>query len=373
MLGEKLPKGWEYKKLNDVLLLIRNGCNVKQDKEGIGVPISRIETISYGSIDPSRVGYVKEISNDIINNYRLQDGDILFSHINSLEHMGKTAIYKNNPEIIIHGINLLLLRPNQKMIDSYYLNYLLKWYRQLGIFSSMANKAVNQASINQSRLSQVEIPIPPLETQRKIVAILKKADTVKQSRSKSDSLIKQLSESLFYYMFGNPTNNSMNWDIVTLNQVCIKITDGTHITPNYKVNGIPFLSVKNISKGYIDFSNTKYISQEEHLFLTKKNKPEKGDILYSKVGTYGIAVIVDNKDEFSIFVSVALIKPNHLLINPQFLKFILNSSFVKHQADQRVKGIAVPDLHLNEIKQFKIPLPPLKVQEQFLIIIAALN
>ena len=106
----------------------------------------------------------------------------------------------------------------------------------------------------------------------------------------------------------------VGWEIKTLGELCRKITDGVHHTPKYIETGVPFLSVKNLTHGIIDFSNTKFISLEDHNVLVKRCKPEIEDVLYTKVGTTGIAKVVDTTKEFSLFVSVALLKPKHEII-----------------------------------------------------------
>jgi type I restriction enzyme S subunit len=155
-----------------------------------------------------------------------------------------------------------------------------------------------------------------------------------------------------------------NWAWGKLGTICHLITDGTHHTPSYKETGIPFISVKNISKGSIDFSDTKFISEEEHNELIKRCNPEFGDILLTKVGTTGIAKVVDTARTFSIFVSVALLKFNQTLLNGKFLEFVINSPFVKKQSDDGTWGVGNKNLVLKTIMQFSIPIPPLAEQER---------
>lgn len=220
--------------------------------------------------------------------------------------------------------------------------------------------------LSAKHLNLIQIPLPPLPTQRRIVSILEKAEETKRLRAQADELTNRLLQSVFLEMFGDPVMNPKGWDSVTLNNVCDKITDGTHQRPTYIEKGVPFLSVKNITKGYLDLSDIKYISLEEHKKLIRRCKPEEGDILYTKVGVnYGIAELVSINTEFSIYVSLALLKPNHKIINSKFFKYVLNNNYVKRQAIERISGIGVPDLHLIEIKQIKIPLPPLPLQQEF--------
>lgn len=159
------------------------------------------------------------------------------------------------------------------------------------------------------------------------------------------------------------------YKLLELGQLCTKITDGTHSTPKYVESGVKFISVKDIKENQIDFENTKYITIEEHQELIKRCKPEQGDILLTKVGTIGNAcVIPEGVPDFSIFVSVALLKPNKTIINPYYLQICLSSNFAKIQMKRELKGIGVPDLHLENIAKIKIPVPEtLEEQEQFVI------
>ncbi len=107
-------------KLGDVFLLIRNGASIKQTEGASGLPITRIETIASRVVDRNKMGYADVPDNGVYDDYILQDGDILMSHINSEKHLGKTAIYeKNDNEKIIHGMNLLVLRCGEKLIPKY--------------------------------------------------------------------------------------------------------------------------------------------------------------------------------------------------------------------------------------------------------------
>ena len=167
-------------------------------------------------------------------------------------------------------------------------------------------------------------------------------------------------------MFGDPVENPMGWKKHTLDELAIKITDGVHKKPNYAPAGRPFVSVTNINRGVIDFSDCKYISEEDYQKMIKTTFPEKGDVLYTKVGaTYGIPAYVDTDTAFGLYVSVCLIKPDHDKIDARFLTESMRLDYVKKQADDRIKGIGVPDLHLKEIKEFWIVCPPSELQIQY--------
>lgn len=110
-----IPKCWPTEKLDRCLLLIRNGTSKKQNRDKKGVAVTRIETISQDCIDLERVGYVDGLGENEIEQYRLQSGDILLSHINSEPQLGRTALYMGHPPVLVHGMNLLLLRVNDRI------------------------------------------------------------------------------------------------------------------------------------------------------------------------------------------------------------------------------------------------------------------
>lgn len=153
-----------------------------------------------------------------------------------------------------------------------------------------------------------------------------------------------------------------NWIWVKLEDICTKITDGTHKTPKYTSDGIPFISVKDISSGVMNFDNTKFVSKEEHEKLYERCNPEYGDILITKVGTTGIPVIVDTDKDFSLFVSVALLKINTNKIYNKFLIYFLNSPVVQKQVKENTRGVGNKNWVLDAIKSTILPLPPLEEQ-----------
>lgn len=165
------------------------------------------------------------------------------------------------------------------------------------------------------------------------------------------------------------------YPLYQLGNLCNQITDGTHYTPKYvdEAEGkIKFLSVKDVREFQILFEDVKYISEEEHLTFSKRCNPQPGDILLTKIGTTGLsAVIPDNAPTFDIFVSVCLIKPKKEIINTYFLSTVLNSPIARLQFARDLKGVGVPDLHLENIAETLIPLPPPEIQRSLVAEIEA--
>jgi type I restriction enzyme, S subunit len=155
-----------------------------------------------------------------------------------------------------------------------------------------------------------------------------------------------------------------SWVWTTLGELATKITDGAHHTPSYRESGVPFLSVKDMSDGKLSFTDSKFISPEEHALLFQRCNPEFGDLLITKVGTTGVPVIVDTHEDFSLFVSVALVKAQWDLTDVNYLYHLVASPFVKKQSAEGTQGIGNKNLVLKTLSAFSVPLPPLDEQRR---------
>lgn len=161
-----------------------------------------------------------------------------------------------------------------------------------------------------------------------------------------------------------PFEIPLNWCWCRLGSILTKITDGTHSTPKYTANGVPFISVKDISSGYIDFSNTKYISADEHQLLSSRCDPRRDDILLTKVGTTGIPVLVETDEEFSLFVSVAQLRFSIELLDKHYLIYLLKSPLVQIQCQENTRGVGNKNWVMRDIVNTLIAIPPLSEQHR---------
>ena len=203
-----------------------------------------------------------------------------------------------------------------------------------------------------------------------------KAKLVKEKKIKKDkneSIIYRGDDNSYYEKFlatGEvkciddeiPFEIPQGWEWCRFSSIYKTLTDGTHSTPHYTESGIPFLSVKDMSSGILRFNNTKYISENEHIELSKRCHPQKGDLLLSKVGTTGIPLIIETEKEFSIFVSLALIKFTSIPIDKRFLIHLINSPLVQEQVQENTRGVGNKNWVLTAIANTLILLPPLNEQ-----------
>lgn len=153
------------------------------------------------------------------------------------------------------------------------------------------------------------------------------------------------------------------WEEKTIKDVA-QINLGLTHTPKYVANGIPFLSVKDISSGKIDFSNTKYITKEEFESLPNGAKPQKGDVLFARVGTLGCPSIVNSEQKFGTFVSLGYLRVNKSLVLNTYIRYWMLSPLFWSQVNLSVQGSTLKNLNTGWLKDFKIRIPSLNEQQR---------
>ncbi|KDE54586.1 hypothetical protein EI28_13255 [Methanoculleus sp. MH98A] len=250
-------------------------------------------------------------------------------------------------------------------VDNKYLFYYLKSDAFLSKLKRYYRGA-NYPAISDSDLLRQQFPLPPLDTQRKIVAILEKAEATQRLRAEADALMQQQSISLFNNMFGDPVSNRMKWEVRKLGELAT-IKDVDHKMPIGVEEGIYYISTKDFhSLDSIDFSGAKKISEHDFQQLSKKIEPKYGDIIYSRYGTIGEVRLVPKDVKFQISYSLCIIRLEKDVIKLKFLYYLLkNPNFLRYALSKK-RSSAIPDLGLNEIKQFNIIVPPLPLQQEFL-------
>ena len=157
------------------------------------------------------------------------------------------------------------------------------------------------------------------------------------------------------------------WGWARLQSITSILTDGTHKTPQYSDAGYIFLSSKNVTSGKIDWDNNMYIPEVLHRELYTRLAPKAGDILLAKNGTTGVAAIVDREEVFDIYVSLALIRIVDNSVNPLYVLRAIESSFIQDYFNSSLKGIGVPNLHLEHIRKTLMPIPPYTEQDRIIL------
>lgn len=215
------------------------------------------------------------------------------------------------------------------------------------------------------------------QKQSKIVSVLSKIEVVIGERKRELELLDEFVKARFVELFGSLNDNKNGFDVVSIEELCMLIKDGTHQTPTYTEdtkNGFKFLSSKDVMTQKICWDDIKYIPVELHEKLYATIQPQRNDVLMSKNGVnYGIAAVNDTDEVFDIYVSLALLRPKTDIVNPVYLRCAINNPDTKRQFDSSIKGIGVPNLHLGEIKKTKVLLPPMEKQNEFVAFIEQID
>ncbi len=167
-------------------------------------------------------------------------------------------------------------------------------------------------------------------------------------------------------MFGDPVKNQNEWKKERLDKLCSQITDGEHVTPQRTDSGIKLLSARNIKNGFIDFSTgLDYISEDTYTKISKRCKPEFGDILMSCSGSIGRVTKVRINERFHLVRSVALMKPIKNLLNSDYLEYFLRSGYGQHQVHKKANKSSQANIFTAPIKSIEIIVPNISLQQQF--------
>lgn len=378
MIDEKeLPKDWEIVALGDIVEKMTNGASVQQFEEKNGYPISRIETIWNQTIDLDRVKYIKENDPAFVEKYAIRENDILFSHINSDPHLGKTAIFKLKNFTLIHGINLLLIRASQKVYADY-LNYQLIYLRRTGIFARIAQKSVNQSSINQAKLKKLEIILPPLNEQYRIVEkieeLFSELDKGIENLKAAQKQLKVYRQAVLKWAFegkltdGNVKDGELpeGWQlkrIADMADVNPKIPNKGSIPDSMDVQFLPMKLVEEVS-GKINLTELRLYGEVKKGYTPFIND----DVIFAKVTPCmenGKIAVVDKlrngigfgSSEFHVIRSKGEVKSQYLF------NFLVQERFRSEAENSMTGAVGLRRVPKQFIENYLLPVPPDNVQD----------
>jgi Restriction endonuclease S subunits len=370
-MENKLPERWEWKKLGEIAEI-----NPKFDRQSISgnievtfLPMKCIEELT-GNVDTSNIKNIAEVSKGYTP---LMENDLIYAKITPCMENGKIAIakgLKNN--LGFASTEFHVIRFEKKAYDKFFFFYLIqkriRKYAALNMTGSAGQKRVPASFLNN-----LLVPLPPIETQQKIVSILEKAEETKKLRAQADELTQKLLQSVFLEMFGDPVENPNQFDVIQLKSVFSEEKEGTKCGPfgsalkkhEYVENGIPVWTMDNIAENKFTTNGCLFITEEKYREL-KAYSVDEGDILISRAGTVGKMCVVSSIDYPSI-ISTNLIR---LSLNPSKIQAIYFTSLMTYFKGRigRLKtgeDGAYTFMNTGILKDLRIPLPPFKLQRSF--------
>lgn len=336
------------------------GYNFQED----GVNFLKIECFSEdGTYIKEKTAHISEECHEKLKRSKLRTGDILFSIAGAI---GRVAVVTE--EMLPANTNqaLAIIRVIR---DDIYLPYIKLILTSQIVKAQFERKkqGVAQLNISLKDINELEIPLPEKSKQIECASLLEKISGIVTARQKQLQKLDELVKARFVEMFGSPVSNPLSWRKRTLKEVCIKLNDGTHFSPeSYETGQYKYITAKNIKLSGFDFSNITYVPEEVHRPIYERCNPEMGDVLYIKDGaTTGIAMVNTLKEEFTLLSSVALLKQDRLVINGHFLAALLNNEDMYIDIRNNMGGAAITRLTIAKLNAIKVIVPPIEIQNKF--------
>lgn len=353
-----LPKGWEIKKLGDVLTIERGGSPrpIKKYLTDSSEGINWIK-ISDATASNKYIYETKEkITREGLHKTRMvHEGDFLLSNSMSF---GRPYIMRTSG--CIHDGWLVLKQEGEKVFEIEYLYYLLSSPYLFEQFDSLAAGSTVR-NLNIRLVSSVEVPVPPLPEQQRIVSILDKCfSAIERSRNNAEQNLKNAKELFESYLQEVFEKKGNGWEEKKLGEV-YDVRDGTHDSPKYHNQGYPLVTSKNLKNHKLTFDNIKFISETDYLNINKRSKVDVGDVLFAMIGTIGNPVVIEDEPNYAI-KNVALFKVGNNQ-NSYFLKYFLDSKQTIEKMMRDAKGTTQKFVGLGYLRSFPILVPPLKEQQ----------
>lgn len=341
------------------------GSQLKNEQYIIGgTPVITVEHITNFKIANINYPSVKEEDRERLSKYSLQEGDIVFSRVGSVD---LSAYVNQKQHGWIFSSRMLRVRPNTKIINARFLSF---FFRQKSFREYILSISVGATmpSINTEILKGVEISFPPLPEQKAIADVLSALDDKIDLLHRQNHTLEQMAETLFRQWFVEEAQE--DWEEVELQDVAERITDGSHSSPPSIEQGYSMASVKDMLDWSINEATCRKISKEDFDMLVKADcKARKGDILIAKDGSYLKHVfLLDNDLDVVLLSSIAMIRPNHKF-HPMLLTIYLKLKSTREEMENIVTGAVIPRIVLKDFRKFLIKLPPYPLQQKAIEVI----
>lgn len=353
---------FKIKNLGDFITEI----SVRNNKKDVGEVFS--VTNSEGFIKSTDY-FDKEVFSKNIGNYKIVSPN-QFAYNPSRINVGSIAFLKTDFDVAISPL-YVVFECKQNLLPEYLLRYLKS---PVGI-SQIRNRTRGAVrdTLSFSSLSEINIPIPSISEQRKIVKLLLKADALLEKRKTSLILLDTILTNLFHELFGNPVRNEKGWRVDEFNKYLLEIVAGSSTGGEEKEtlseNEIGILKVSAVTKGRFNAKEFKVV-RKEHLGSRLVN-PKQGDLLFSRANTRELvaATCIVDKDYPNLYLPDKLwvLRVNESVVNKIFLHFLFQNSFFKTRFTLNATGSnsSMLNISMEKLREANIPIPPIELQKQF--------
>ncbi|MBE3658679.1 hypothetical protein BOO92_18580 [Vibrio navarrensis] len=369
-----IPTLWKVVSLRHLISSVKNGSTATQtEQSATSVPVSRIETISTGHINMDKTGFVDP--NSISESFKLDAGDLLLSHINSLSMVGNVAQVQPN-DFLFHGMNLLRIIPKES-ISSKYLFWQLKSDYSRKLIESVAKPAINQASVSTESLKALQMLLPSIEEQQKIANFLDhetaKIDTLIAKQEKLIELLKEKRQAVISHAVTKGLNPQApmkdsgvewlgevpeHWSVKGFNH-CAKIRGGL-VDPKLE----QYKDLVLYAPNHIEKETGKVICKESADAQgadSNKYLCFKGEVIYSKIRPALAKVALCDEEVALCSADMYPIDAYNGLTNTFLYWFLLSDSFTKAVVLDSDR-VAMPKVNRESLGEYRVPVPPMDEQ-----------
>ncbi|MEF1167562.1 restriction endonuclease subunit S [Vibrio campbellii] len=353
---------WPLGSLKDIAEVI-SGYAFKSTWFDEGVDkVIRIGDLQEGKVNLQKSKTFDSSVHTVREQFRVRSGDILMALSGAT--VGKIAVADGKCAGAYLNQRVAIIRAKQPESASY-IKYIFSGNYLDTLLLNAGGAA--QPNLSPKDLLNMQIPLPPLDEQKRIAAILDKADAIRQKRKQAIELADEFLRSVFLDMFGDPVTNPKGWEIKAIGELATKVTDGEHQTPKREEKGYKLLSARNVQHGFLDVENEKvdYVGEAEFQRITKRLSISKSDVLLSCSGTIGRVSMNTLNEPFCLVRSVAVIRLADNGVIPEFLVGYLGTSALQAIMKKEANSSGQPNLFQNQIKQLKVLVPPLELQAKY--------
>lgn len=319
--------------------------------------ISDLEASGDGYISDTEE-HISEEGLEAIRGRIFDDGTLLFAMYGSV---GKAAMVRGS---VSTNQAILGIKPDASRLD---LSYLKFWLRSQQHKFDQDAQGVAQKNLSAGYVRSLEIPLPPLPEQKRIAAILDKADAIRRKRQQAIQLADDFLRAVFLDMFGDPVTNPKGWGLRKLSEVCRQITVGVVVKPAsyYVESGVPAIRSLNIKDYGISRENFVFFSNEDNETTLSKSRVYAGDLVIVRSGQPGKAAVITKDLDGVNAIDVLIARPDSGYINSDYLAYFFNSGAAKSIVLAEGRGQIQQHLNVGSLNAAEIPIPPLELQREF--------
>ncbi|HCR9778810.1 TPA: restriction endonuclease subunit S [Pseudomonas aeruginosa] len=332
-----------------------------QDPEG-DVRLIQLADIGVGEfIDKSNRFMTSKRADELRCSY-LKAGDILVARMP--DPIGRACIFPEDMGRCVTVVDICIVRPDSERIDNRWLMHLINSER----FRNQIDRHVTGTTrqrISRGNLAGLEIPLPPLPEQKRIAAILDKADAIRRKRQQAIQLADDFLRAVFLDMFGELVTssgyaNSQKYKLLEL----VDYIDYRGKTPEKSESGIPLITAKNVKSGYVDDEPREYIPEENYDAWMTRGFPRKNDVLFTTEAPLGNVALLGEYEKVAIGQRLVALRSKGKVTH-EYLLFLLLHPFIQDLICARSSGSTVKGIRTKELYAIELPVPDMQKQREF--------